>query len=357
MHALKERCPTLCCHFHVSGVSQATGKYTFVILYDAALSASDGAKRVIKTVYTPLHSKLFMTTTAALWRRSLGTRVGAHLVGPPLTVVAGAVLAPADAVVAPTSTRQDLLAIIEGSHEATVPEGLLTAATQNGAELAAPLSLGAQAVDALAFDVDGDPNADLENISGATPRDVGAMGSQIDPTDAYFKPPPVYYPSAAAIRCMKIMFTIKGKRGWVGCVREKLTLVRVALLNQYGAACRAFIQSKLPWWPVDKTSRRQVAAGRGGVSDQCAHYPYPVAVQRRHLPVGERTREVHDLDMRFLTLTEIYTAKTTNFHLSVAVLLTLFDNEPSVKAAIVERLGNFGVTFDPNLEHAAPDAL
>lgn len=71
MYQLEERCPSLCCHFHMSGVSAATGKSFFVILYDAALAVHDEAKRVIQTVYTHLHAQLSMTTTAAILRRSL----------------------------------------------------------------------------------------------------------------------------------------------------------------------------------------------------------------------------------------------------------------------------------------------
>lgn len=71
MYQLEERYPSLCCPFRMSGVSAATGKSFFVILYDAAVAVHHEAKRVIQAVYTHLHAQLSMTTTAAIFRRSL----------------------------------------------------------------------------------------------------------------------------------------------------------------------------------------------------------------------------------------------------------------------------------------------
>lgn len=68
-HKLEVQCPNLCCHFHVSGVSRVSGHSFFVVIYDAALMRSDAARRVIKTVYTHLHSEASMEMTAALYRQ------------------------------------------------------------------------------------------------------------------------------------------------------------------------------------------------------------------------------------------------------------------------------------------------
>jgi len=354
MYALEERCPALGCHFHVSGVSQSTGKSFFVVLYDAALSASAGARRVIQTVYTSLHAELAMTTTAALWRRSLGPRLGAELdslslpaAAPGANVGVPPVLAAAD-----PSAGADNGA---GTAAARAP-----AAASDGVDAAAaPLRTpGGVAAAAPALDPDGGAGALTNVADGALPPTAGPQPSEPGPTSAYFSKPAIFYPSAAAIWCMEALFTVKGQhKGWVGVVRGTLTLVRVALLHQYGAACRSFVQGKLPWWPVDKASRRKVADEKGSVSDQCAHFPYPVAVQRRHLPHGERTRDEDDVEERMVTLTEIYTAKAPNFHLIVALLLLLFDKEPCMKTAIVDRLQNLGVTVDADLEYASDEAL
>lgn len=66
LRRLELRIPKLFCHLHVSGVSQTTGRTFFFVIHDAALSADDSAKRVIKTVYTHIHSEASMAMAAAL---------------------------------------------------------------------------------------------------------------------------------------------------------------------------------------------------------------------------------------------------------------------------------------------------
>eukprot|EP00170_Pyropia_yezoensis_P007069 contig_28818_g7091 len=221
MYQLEERCPSLCCHFHMSGVSAATGKSFFVILYDAALAVHDEAKRVIQTV-------------------------------------------------------------------------------------------------------------------------------------TFFEKPDVYFPSDAAIWCMEALFTVSVK-GWVGPVRDTMKVVRTALLHKYGMSCRAFMQGKLPWWPVDV--HNTIESDDLGGTPKCMHFPYPVAVQRRHLPTGERTRNADDVEEAMVTLTEIGTTKTPDFHLIVAVLLLLFDKEVSGRVAILDRLETFGIEIDPSISMVPDETM
>jgi len=346
---LEERCPSLCCHFHLSGVSKATGKSFFVILYDAALSAHEEAKRVIQTVYTHIHSELSMTTTSGLFRRSLRERGGV-----------------------PAAARKD------GDPFTAHGDGdaFVAAAFAGATAAVAPRSAPADAVQpALAFDPEADaagapPLADAPfpavhappPATGARPHaadaprtaTAGLSPSVIEPTFAFFKRPDIHFPSEAGIWAMEALFS-SVKKGWVGPVRETVTVARNALLHKYGVSCRAFIQGKLPWWPVDLGNTR--ASGDVGGTVRCMHFPFPVAVQRRHLPTGERTRDVDNVEEAMVTLVEIGTSKTPDFNLVVAVLLLLFDKESGVRVAICDRLATLGVKLDPSIFAVSSEAV
>ncbi|OSX71035.1 hypothetical protein BU14_0614s0009 [Porphyra umbilicalis] len=340
---LEERCPSLCCHFHLSGVSKATGKAFFVVLYDAALSAHEDAKRVIQTVYTHIHSELSMTTTSGLFRRSLRER--------------GCV---------PAAPREDE----DRSTAHGDGDSLVASAFADATADVAPRGSTEDAVQqALAFDPEGDaagappPAADAPlPAPGARPHAadappaaaVGLSPPVLEPTFAFFKRPDIHFPSEAGIWVMEALFTAVQK-GWVGPVRETVTVARNALLHKYGVSCRAFIQGKLPWWPVDMGNTRASADVGGTV--RCMHFPFPVAVQRRHLPTGERTRDVDNVEEAMVTLVEIGTSKTPDFNLVVAVLLLLFDKERGVRVAICDRLAMLGVKLDPSVFSVSSEAV
>lgn len=91
---------------------------------------------------------------------------------------------------------------------------------------------------------------------------------------------------------------------------------------------------------------------------KCMHFPYPVAAQRRHLPAGERTRDVDDVEEAMVTLSKIGTTKTPDFHeLIVAFLLLIFDKESSVRVAILDRLETFGIKIDPTISMVPDETM
>lgn len=349
MYQLEERCPSLCCHFHMPGVSAATGKSFFVILYDAASAVHDGVKRVIQTVYTHLHAQLSMTTTAAIIRRSLCKSPEAEP-GVPADRIASAAI---PAATAPSA------AVAEGDLPATggsdsgvewkePPEKDGGARPRNSCApspeaVSAPPSTDDHPTPAAPL-----PAADAILLTATAPTPTP------DPTSTFFEKPDVYFSSDAAIWCMEALFTVSVK-GWVEPVRDIMKVVRTALLHKYGTSCRAFIQGKLPWWPVDV--RNTIESDDLGGTPKCMHFPYPVAVQRRHLPTGERTRNADDVEEAMVTLTEIGTTKTPDFHLIVAVLLLLFDKEVSVRVAILDRMETFGIKIDPSISMVPDETM
>jgi len=401
---LEVRCPQLSCHFHVSGVSKRTGDSFFVVVYDDAVIACDDSKRVIKTVYTHLHSKASMVMSAAIFRNS-----SARLSRPPagggarLLVKAGAPSATnKDELEAAGSTtngeRQGPLEAVIGTGEnaaAALPGASDGGAPQLGADGQAPAltvpSAGGEKrppnvtlhghnvhdwvppgcegeVDLEAEEWDEDGNI-IPSVASAPPSlsapgvmEVGGFAA----AGVGFAPPAVHIPSEEANDAVEALFlAVKG--GWVWILRSTLTAVLLALVAFRGLASKASLQGMLVWWPLainsrhiedgsDSATSRRGRRGRAG--DRLLPQQYPVEVQRRHNPTGERRRDTNNVvDVDYIILNEVAPAAAhqTPINEVVAMLLLLFDKEKSIVSAVFDKkLAEHGIMRKE--EKAPPEA-
>ena len=403
---LEVHCPALTCHFHVSGVSRKTGESFFVIVYDAALMASGEAKRVIKTLYTHLQGEASMVMTSALFRNSLvrhnrpppsgGARPVAKLAAPPA--------ADKDESMVERSTTGAALHDRLGGYGATgdamaaAPLGAANGGAPKPGAASQPSAAATPSIDgdqqlrdvsrlvhghdahdyvppgdkgkheeANNWDEDGHliPAVDSPPPSPSTFNVVEASGFAA--VGIGFTPPAVHVPSAEANDAMEDLFTaVKG--GWVGLLRATLSAVLLALVAYGGLRSKAVLQGMLTWWPVVLNSRNleegqdaltSRRGRRGRVGDRLAPHPFPVEVQRRHVPTGERRRDTGNVvDIDVVTLDEVAPAGTLLIKEVVATLLLLFDKENAIVAAVMEKkLAERGCTRKERKEEVKLDTL
>jgi len=404
LHQLEVRCPQLSCHFHVSGVSRTTGDTFFVVVYDAAVLACDQAKRVLKTMYTHLHSQESMVMTSALFRNSL-VRLSrpphAHLLvqaapvpendkedstlGPSLTsghpqaplhvddgagaAVAGAVPTAPDGGAPPRSADDQPPSAAPPSAGGSKPPHK-TSQLYHGHLVRDWVPPGAEGeVDAEAEEWDEDGNL-IPSVASAPPSPTatdGMAAGALITAGVGFSPPPVHAPSTDANDAVEDLFTaVKG--GWVGILRATLAAVLLALVAFRGLQSKAGLQGMLVWWPLVKSSRNLTAevgmstsrrGRRGRAGDRLLPQPYPVEVQRRHLPTGERRRDVGNVEeVVHITLAEVSPAGVPVIADVVATLLLLYDKERSIVAAVIDKkLAEHGVTRKEKKSPIAADAL
>lgn len=367
MHQLEVRCPQLSCHFHVSGVSQRTGDSFFVVVYDAALMASAAAKRVIKTVYTHLHSEASMVMTSALFRSTLVRSYPPATSGVPLKIVATKTdnIEPSKVALSATANQQQAVPLAadgcarppgtdgqpqDGGADQDIVDDLLPGASQRGD----PPEAGG----------DGDPGMDADDglPLGTAAHPVSAAASAMTDFDGFAVagvgcgPPDVHVPSMEAVCAVEDLFTaVRG--GWVGLLRSTLTAVVLALVAFSGLSGKTALQGMLVWWPLavdgrtasDDAALATVKRGRRGkAGDRLLPQPYPVEVQRRHNPPSERRRDIGNMEeVDYVTLTEAAPAKAHLAPISevVATILLLFDKEKAVVAPVIDKkLAEHGVT-------------
>lgn len=391
-HKLEVRCPQLSCHFHVSGVSQRTGDTFFVVVYDAAIMASVEAKRVIKAVYTHLHSETSMVMTSALFRNSLAR-------SPRLPSGSGAQVPAAAAPVANnadtmgasgnTSAHIDNLPQANGStsdgatggRRAAIAGALQPlgngqqpdpAALRAGGDDSIPNAKHLHAHDAREWappggegvveqEAEGRAEGDkrLALVASAPPSLSAAGATELGGfagAGVGFAPPAVHVPSEKASAAVEDLFTaVKG--GWVGILRSTLSAVLLALVAFRGLPSKASLQGMLVWWPLAMGSRNggdgqesatRKRGRRGPAGDRLMPHPFPVEVQRRHNPPGERRRDALNVeDVDYIALSEVAPARShlTPINEVVAMLLLLFDKEKAVVAPVFDqKLAEHGIT-------------
>lgn len=359
-HQLEVRCPQLSCHFHVSGVSQTTGDSFFVVVYDAALMASDEAKRVIKTVYTHLHSEESMVMTSALFRASLARTsrpARAHLPAEARPLLT----AGKDQPMAAPSTPN--LNPLDGPHAAS---DTLADTTADGAATGGDGEVSAEIEE---LENDDDRVADITITPPSASTSGALVASNGAAVGARFRAPDVHVPSDEANDAVEDLFTaVKGS--WVGLLRSTLTAVLLALVAFHGLASKASLQGMLVWWPLDISSRnladdedapKSKRGRRGRAGDRLRPQPFPVEVQRRHNPPGERRRDaLNQTDVDYVFLSEVAPAGAHLIPIQevVAMLLLLFDKEKTVVAAVIDKkLADHGVTRKEQKVPRAPDAM
>lgn len=76
---------------------------------------------------------------------------------------------------------------------------------------------------------------------------------------------------------------------------------RMVLCAHYHLYNRPKLEGMLKWWPVDLESTGPEQKDRGADKSKrkttCSRLPYPVVVEKRHLPNGERSRFETDLGL------------------------------------------------------------
>lgn len=353
LHQLELRCPQLYCHMHVSGVSQTTGRSFFVVLHDAALMANNGAKRVVKTIYTHLHSAASMATTAALWQNSISRQGQALPPGHPLRDAAPVAGAEPIALGGNPQASAQPLRTAEGAGDGGCAP-----------KEAAPPSMapfGAGSADGAGAAVDtGDPATGEDGVGGAAaplgdPGGAVHAGSQTgratspplaDDGDAFpaspltsdavalssgldnfamlssrYRAPAAHFPSLEATERIEALFTALS-RGWTALLRTTLSEVRVALSGIYNVKHKPALTGMMGWLPIDLLGEDGGASepaggieasatrGPGGkVLPECAQYPYPVMVRKRHLQTGERSRDAKDMDVEVVRVVHLFPSR------------------------------------------------
>lgn len=219
-------------------------------------------------------------------------------------------------------------------------------------DLVPPGCEGEVDLDAEKWDERGDR---LPSVGSAPPSPYSSDASKVDNFSALgvrFNPPAPYVPSEEAIAALEQLFTaVRG--GWVGLLRGTLAAVVVALFANRGLSSRAMLQGMLVWWPLVPGSRSTQdiedtpkcnKGPRGRAGSRLTPRPYPVVVQRRHLPTGERSRDVGIVsEAEYVTLSEVCPTGMMHIHRVVAVLLLLFDKEPLVLAVVDKKLAEHNV--------------
>eukprot|EP00168_Porphyra_purpurea_P014767 TRINITY_DN4312_c0_g1_i1.p1 TRINITY_DN4312_c0_g1~~TRINITY_DN4312_c0_g1_i1.p1 ORF type:complete len:388 (-),score=75.30 TRINITY_DN4312_c0_g1_i1:972-2135(-) len=345
-HQLEVSCPRLAVYFHVSGVSRTNSESFFLVVYDAAvLAAGDETKRVLKSVYTHLHSESSMMMRAALFRADMARR-SAPLSGDYARPLVQAAASQAVGKVG----SSDVLSPIVSNMTADSTDLAASAGgdRQGGVDGAAPAPAGAATNDCrnvtlgqrtlhghvvppdwapsdggVAEDPEAEEFADEGNVLSAggnalsTPQAADASDDEVDEFAAAgvgFDPPAVHVPSDAANEAVELLFTaIKdGSGGWVGLLRATFAAVIIALVSRRALSSKAKLQGMLVWWPREQSSRNvtnmsAVKRGRrGGEGNRLSPLPYPVAVQQRHIPPNERSRDYANVeDVKYITLTEV----------------------------------------------------
>lgn len=377
LHQLEARCPQLSCHFHVSGVSQRTGESFFVVVYDAALMASAEAKRVVKTVYTHLHSEASMVMTSALFRNSLVRLLRAPVGGPANLAVQAAPPPASDGIetvakpVVPGDLPRGLPPPnVVSAHAAADGPGVGDSPSEKNAEV--PHGPNEKKVVEAEDPVAGNGS----NETGSPPRSPSAStaagADAFDAAGVGFAPPDVHVPSEEANEAVEDLFkAVKG--GWVGILRSTLAAVLLALVAFNGLPSKAALQGVLVWWPLVRDSRNAngdeqsaaVKKGRRGRSgDRLLPQPYPVEVQRRHNPPSERRRDAgNKVDCDYIILNEVAPGRAhqTDICEVVAALLLLFDKEKAIVETVVDKkLAEHGVArteLHAPLDESAPKSL
>lgn len=360
---------------HASGVSGSSGLSFFVLLHDAAVMADEGAKRVIKTVYTRLHSEASMGMTSALWRKRL--------------------------------TRRNPLAAQVQASQAAHP---LPESPPSEDPSAALNGVGASPKNALDYDPDGasarekhgdggdDSNTAVNTLAEKNQQDKGMAQKYAQPGDApgprgadasaadlvvkgaaasapdefallavRFVPPAAHVPRAASSEHMEELFTA-GHRGWSHVVRSMLSGVRVLMCSRYNVLHKTGVHTMMRWWqikliageprgPTDDIIQAGAVPEKAEVDEigddssqrarrpkRSTHYPYPVIIQKRHLPfAGERKRNIQDMGVEEVCVVQPFPPRGPDLHQVVASLLLIFDMEACVPNLITKTLSDFGV--------------
>lgn len=439
LHEIERRCPKLSCHLHVSGVSQTTGRSFFIVLYDAALTVNEGAKRVIKSVYTHLLSDRSMAMTAALWRQSLARPPAAPVAyavagaqpvaatepdvsrtqgdaggpaspartsggtpalasGSPAAGRGAPVHLSADVAPAALQAAKDALAhdpdggsVLRGASDdaarppgaANGPQGLdsgrdgasgLDGAPTGGSGLGGVLDGGAGRDDApkgvaarggVATGAALQLGSASSAPSSATSHGFGGL-TELGVLTSRFEKPQVHVPSAWAAACVEALFSAM-KKGWAGLIRATMAEARSVLCARYNIANKPKVQGMLAWWPIDLDSAPvDVAVGdtspdkrgrRGKPAKQCINFSFPVAVQKRHLPEEQRSREIENMETMVIMVSGVNPPRSSVLHEVVAALLLLIDKEQCVSDLLVRKLAEYGIVPCASGQDAGEDAL
>lgn len=342
---LEVMCPKLMCHLHVSGVSEATGQSFFVVLHDSALDKNKAARRVVNSVYTHLHSEASMAMTSALWLASRPTR-------PSVAPGAGAGSQPTDhqASTKPNDVA-DPKTVPPTRHE---PGGVQGDQAEGGeADEAAATStpnVVPPVVPPDIRDAAGQPGGNDEPL----PPKTMAPHTPQDPMmelSSGFRAPEVHVPSSNARQQVEALFTAR-KSGWSATLRETLVEMRTVLRAHHGVTHPPRLMGMLKWWPVnlDASAEMEADGAAAGVTNSrrsniplCAHFAYPVLVERRHLPIRERLRERDDLEEEVVEVSNVVPPRSEFIYGVVATILLLLDKEPCVEAVVSKKLAAFGI--------------
>lgn len=181
--------------------------------------------------------------------------------------------------------------------------------------------------------------------------------------------PAAHVPSAAARVHIEALFTAL-PNGWAKLLRETMAAAAVFLCARYDVLHRPLLQGMFRWWPVNlngpappgvaETDELGVPGRSPKGGAKCNHFPYPVVVQRRHLPTGERRRAADDMTEDTIEVSQVTPRRSPSVHAIIASLLILLDKAPSVVDVITKKLAECGVVsvaVDAAPEDDEPDVL
>jgi len=94
------------------------------------------------------------------------------------------------------------------------------------------------------------------------------------------------------------------------------------------------------------------ATKKGKSVSKCTYEVFPVLMEKRHLPINERSRDALDMETVVVHLSEIGVARQPSVSLVATSLMLLFDKEPYVKGVMDAKLAEYSkwVDLDDALE-------
>lgn len=351
LRELELKCPKLMCHLHVSGVSEASGQSFFVVLHDSALDNNCAARRVVKSVYTHLHSKASMAMTSALW---LASRSGKPSTTPAAGVVSRRRGDPAPASNAAAGAPPDA-GIDQGGNSG---DGKNEDAPGRANHPPSTASLSADPPPTERGD-QGQPGCVKQSPAHPPLIPLAPLDPLID-LAAGFRAPEVFVPSFSARNQMEALFTAR-KSGWSALLRETLIEMRAVLRGHHGVTHLPRLMGMLKWWPVNLEGTPEVTPDdaptnvRKGNVPQCSHFAFPVLVQRRHVPIRKRVRDRHDFEEEVVEVSNIVPPRSKSLYGVVASILLLMDKEPCVLPVVAKKLATCGIVLSEDGDDDADD--
>jgi len=88
------------------------------------------------------------------------------------------------------------------------------------------------------------------------------------------------------------------------------------------------------------------ATKKGKFVSKCTYEVFPVLMEKRHLPINERSRDALDMETVVVHLSEIGVARQPSVSLVATSLMLLFDKEPYVKGVMDAKLAEYSKWVD-----------